>query len=197
MALTGPYIENYTPAIKQARGLSTLLTVSLGGSANMDLSNSSGTLKLPTGGLTGSGQMYNVISGQGAGPTTLTAGQSDSVILFDRAAGNAFVLPTPQVGLQYTFITTVSVTSNSAEVVTDAGTTFLLGSVAIAPNSATTGGSAFFSGDGSTTVEFTMNGTTQGGLIGSQVTFTCVSSTLWNVSGIVMGSGTLATPFTT
>ena len=51
--------------------------------------------------------------------------------------------------------------------------------------------------NGSTHIAATMNGTTTGGIIGSFLEFTCVTSTLWVVSGTVVASGTPATIFTT
>ena len=44
---------------------------------------------------------------------------------------------------------------------------------------------------------FTMNGTTQGGNVGSYVTFEAVAALTWLVQGNLDGSGILETPFTT
>jgi len=176
------------------------ITTPSGSTDSIDYSTSSGKWKSPTGGIVMGnasivGITANTLSGQGAGPTTLTAAQYGSLVLFDRAAGNAFVLPAPVVGLEFTFIVTVSVTSNAHEVVTDAGTTFLIGEVEmLADASATT---LAVSGNGTTHVEFTGDGAHLGGLIGSQITFTCVTSTLWNVSGFWVGTTALSTPFST
>ena len=54
----------------------------------------------------------------------------------------------------------------------------------------------YFAADGSDDLIFTMNGTTQGGLIGSQVFFQVNKDGYWNVRGDLNGSGTLATNFT-
>lgn len=177
-------------------GFNTNKNITVGGSANFDMSSSTGTFKFPSGIV--SGQTYNVISGQGA-TRTLLASETDSVCLFDRAAGIVYTLPAAAAGLQFYFFTTVTITSNAAEVaVANEGTTFMTGAVTLAPNSATPGGSAIFAGDGSSHVEITSNGTTTGGIIGSTYALTCVSSTLWVVSqGLLIGSGTLATPFST
>lgn len=135
----------------------------------------------------------NIISGSGA-TVTLTAAQSGSTVLFDRAAGIVYTLPAPVVGLTYTFIVSTSVTSNNHKIITDAGTTLLIGGVAL--STATPTATAFYA-NGTTHLAVTMNGTTTGGLIGAQLQFTCVTSTLWNVTGMSQGSGTIATPFTT
>lgn len=135
----------------------------------------------------------NTISGQGA-TATLTAAQSGSQVLFDRAAGIIYTLPAPQVGLSFQFVITTSITSNNAKVITDAGTTFLIGSVF---NAVAAGTGTQFIGDGTSHLAITQNGTTTGGLKGTVFYAYCVSSTLWAIEGTVLGSGTVATPFAT
>lgn len=139
------------------------------------------------------------ISGSGA-TVALTAAQSGSNVLFDRAAGIVYTLPAPVVGLNFTFITTVTITGGAAEVDTDAATTFLLGGISMGSSNQTpsaTLGPKFFLADGTAIVKISSNGTTTGGVKGSQYTMTCVSATVWNVTGIVLGSSgaTVATPF--
>lgn len=145
------------------------------------------------------GSKSNIISGSGA-TATLTAAQSGSAVLFDRAAGIVYTLPAPAVGLSFRFITTVTITGGAAEVDTDAGTTFLLGAVSMGSSNQTpsaTLGPKFFLADGAATVKISSNGTTTGGVKGSEYTMVCVSATVWQVSGIVIGSAgaTVATPF--
>lgn len=197
-------IENYLDEVMYPGGINTNKNLTIGGSANFDQSGSSGTFKTGTGqvslngnvvlaaGKSITGGVQNVVSGSGA-TASLTAAQSGSVVLFDRAAGIVFTLPAPTIGLWYEFIVTTTITSNNAEVDTDAGTTFLMGGVdLIIGASATTLGCA---GNGTSHVKIQMNGTTKGGILGSQLWFTCVSATQWNVSGTAVGSGTLATMF--
>lgn len=139
------------------------------------------------------GTITNIVSGQGA-TATLTAAQNGSTVLFDRAAGIIYTLPAPTVGLRFTFLVTVSVTSNNDKVITDAGTTLLIGSIA----EATTGGSAnLYVGNGTTHISTLMNGTTTGGLQGTKLEFVCVNATQWIVNGWNNASGTIATPFST
>jgi len=139
------------------------------------------------------------ISGSGA-TVTLGQDQSGSVILMDRAAGIVFTLPAPKVGLKYTFIVNTAVTSNSYKIITDSSTVFLQGTVMMGLEATTPGATAgpkLFSGNGTTHVAITQNGTTTGGLKGTRITVECITSTVWEVSGIVLGSGTIATPFAT
>ena len=128
-----------------------------------------------------------------AGSTkTLTAPQSGSTILLDTATGSVVTLPAPKVGLKFTFIVSVSVTSNSHKIITDAGTTLLVGMLALMEAAATTALGAMFDGTGN--VACTMNGSTTGGLKGTRITVECISATVWEISGLVAGSGSLSTP---
>jgi hypothetical protein len=176
-------------------GTNENLTVDAKGSGTITLGGTStGNIVLNrnvTFGGTRSGGTAAIISGSGA-TVTLTAAQSGSLILMDRAAGIVFTLPAPAVGLQFSFYVPVSVTSNNYKVITDAGTTLLVGSLVNVKTDLTT---LFSIGNGSTHISVLMNGTTTGGLIGTYLRFTCVSSTLWSVDGSNLASGTIATPF--
>jgi hypothetical protein len=143
------------------------------------------------------GVARQVISGQGA-TRTLLPGESGALCLFDRAAGIVYTLPAPttqDIGCYFDFATTVTITSNAAKVITDAATTFLVGgvNVYIATSATTIGATA----NGTTIRAISSNGTTTGGVIGDAYRVTLVSSTLWQISGLLSGSGTVATPFAT
>ncbi len=203
-------VENTENEVARAGGINTNKNVTIGGSANFDASASTGTFKTSTGahtfggnatfngnvvlaaGKTITGGGNSLISGSGA-TVTLTAAQSGSVVLFDRAAGIVFTLPAPAVGLNFTFIVTTTITSNAAKVITDAGTTLIQGFARIL--SSTTAGD--FAGNGTTHVAVTQNGSTTGGVLGSWLRLDCVSSTIWQATGLLNGSGTAATPFAT
>jgi len=139
------------------------------------------------------------VSGSGA-TVTLTAAQSGSVIAFDLATGIVFTLPAPVAGLNFTFITPVTVTSNSYKIITNVGTVFLVGAVSYGILDTTPGaapGPKFTAANGSSHVAITMNGSTTGGLQGTELFLSCYSATLWHISGQVIASGTIATPFAT
>lgn len=189
------YLENYDPNVMQ-NGLNTQKGVSLGSTLAVTGATTLSSTLAVTGATTLSGavtQKAGVISGSGA-TATLTAAQSGSTVLFDRAAGIVYTLPAPAVGLWFEFVITVSITSNNAKIITDAGTTLLIGQVynAVAAGTGTT-----FIANGSTHIAMTQNGTTTGGLIGTMFLAQCVSATQWSVSGTILGSGTIATPFAT
>lgn len=137
----------------------------------------------------------NVISGQGA-TRTLNENESGSVALFDRAAGIVYTLPTAKLGMVFDFIVTTTVTSNAAKVITAVGTELLIGGYTNVDTD-TSNAVAAFTGNGSTHVAVSMNGTTTGAVAGTRLRFTCLSSTRWMVEGIVLGTGVVATAFAT
>lgn len=124
---------------------------------------------------------------------TLLPEESGAVIILSKADGIVLTLPTPKVGLKYKVNVLTSVTSNAYTVNTDAATTLFAGgpltclATAVAP--------ALFVADESNDDAFSMNGTTTGGLKGTTLEFLCVSATRWLVTGVNVGSGTLATSF--
>jgi hypothetical protein len=99
------------------------------------------------------------------------------------------------IGMYFDFATTVTVTSNAAKVITDAATTFLVGgvNVYIAASATTIGATA----NGTNIRALSSNGTTTGGVIGDAYRCTLVTATLWQISGLISGSGSVATPFAT
>ena len=170
--------EQYLNETKYAGGINTNLPAVFGGTVTFN-----GTQVY-------NGSKVSPINGSAAG-TTITAGQSGSTFLFDTAAGITYTLPAPVVGQSFKFIVTTSVTSSNHKVITSAGTVLLQGVI----TSATTTASVFESVIGSSNISVTMNGTTTGGLVGTQLEFTCLSATLFQVFGTNFTSGTTATPF--
>ena len=137
-----------------------------------------------------------VISDSGA-TRSLNETESGSLVLFNRAAGIVYTLPTaPTVGTFFDFVVTTTITSNSAKVITGAGTELLIGGY-VNVDTDTSNAVAAFTANGSTHIAVTMNGTTTGGILGTKLRFTCLSSTRWFVEGIVQGSGVVATAFAT
>jgi hypothetical protein len=131
-----------------------------------------------------------------AGALALTADMSGAIIDSD-AATMAFTVPALTAansgasGLFYHFIqtataTTVTLTTGAADLLH--GGVQIMSTTAGAENDA-------FSADGSDDLIFTMNGTTKGGIIGSTWTIWAASATKWIITGNLIGSGTLVTPF--
>lgn len=136
-----------------------------------------------------------VISGQGA-TRTLNPLESGSVCMFDRAAGIVYTLPTAKPGAYFDFVVSTTVTSNAAKVITAAGTELLIGTLT-SVDTDTSNAVAAFTGNGTDHIAISMNGTTTGAVAGTSFRVTCLSSTKWVVSGYVLGSGVVATPFAT
>jgi hypothetical protein len=137
-----------------------------------------------------------VISGLGA-TRSLNENESGSTIVLDRAAGIVTTLPAAcTTGTWYEFAVATSVTSNSYKIITGAGTELLIGEV-VSVDTDTSNAVAAFTGNGSTHIAVTMNGTTTGGLRGTHILVKKISSTQWVVKGTNQGSGTVATPFAT
>jgi len=136
------------------------------------------------------------IIGDAVATRQLLPQESGALCLFDRAAGVVYTLPTPVIGMQFEFQTTVTITSNAAKVITKTvASEFILGLVDILiAASATTLAAAF---NGTTHVAISSNGTTTGGVIGDRFRLTAISSTQWVIDGVISGSGSIATPAAT
>jgi hypothetical protein len=174
-------LEDQLPGIKQA-GLNTNKAAAFGGSVTFTGSKSGGT--------------KSVVSTA----ATLTASQSTTLCVFSTAAGQLYTLPAPVVGLSFDFFVQTTATSLSHKVITNAGTVFLVGAISYGILDTTPGanpGPKFTAADGSTIVSIAMNGSTTGGVAGTYFTCTCISATQWLISGLVIASGTISTPFST
>jgi hypothetical protein len=124
----------------------------------------------------------------------LTVDDNGITLNLKKADGIAVTLPACQVGLKYKVLVGTSVTSNALTVATSAATELFVGGPVT--GLASGGATAFlFAADESNDDTFSMNGTTTGGLLGTTLTFECISSTRWLVSGVNIGSGSLATSF--
>lgn len=141
--------------------------------------------------LGGAGSRESVLLG--SGNLALTAAMSGAVI--EAAAAEGFTLPAitaASAGINFEFV--VITTATSLTVTAQAGD-LLVGGVSVMSTSAGAENDAF-SADGVDDLIFTMNGTTQGGIVGSWVKFTAgTTGARWLVRGGLIGSGTLVTPF--
>lgn len=127
--------------------------------------------------------------------TTLTANQSGALVLMDAAAGFTITLPAPVQGMYFEFLQSIDQASGTQKVITDASTTYLLGYLSLVSQSAAT--AEAFTFNGTSHIAYTSNATTTGGYAGSRFRVTAVSSSIWLIEGVVVGSGTLATPAST
>jgi len=140
------------------------------------------------------GAHRDVIQSVGA-TRQLTAAESGSLCLMDRAAGVVYTLPTPVAGMQFEFLATVAVTSNAYKVITKTiASEFILGGVIMGDVTVAQSGD-YFEADGATHAAISEDGATKGGLLGDHFVLTAISTTKWAIHGVLHGAGTLATPF--
>lgn len=142
------------------------------------------------------GNKNMVVSGQGA-TKTLSVSDSGSTVLFDRAAGIVYTLPSAAAGLYFDFFVSVTITSNAAKVITAAGTELLVGTIINTDTDSSDAVASWKALVGSSYIAVSMNGSTTGGIKGDWLRFTCLNSTTWNVQGLTLGTSTVATPFAT
>ena len=136
--------------------------------------------------------------------TTITAAAHAGKILLCNDADGVFTLPsivttTPgdstdpgqlnNVGMSFTFVVVTAATD--MDITTD-GTDKFLGMVYTGITTAATG-KTWVSAASNDVI--TMNGTTLGGVAGSYVRITAIASAQYFVEGMLLGSGTIATPF--
>lgn len=139
--------------------------------------------------------LHTDVIASGAATRTLTAAESGATFLFDTATGVVYTLPAPVVGRTFEFFASVAVTSNSYKIITNSASVFLVGNVLVDGGTTETVVNSPF--NGTTHVACTMNGTTTGGKIGTLIRVKAISTTQWAITGIAVGSGTVATPAAT
>ena len=146
-------------------------------------------------GVTVTGQRTPVISA-GSSTLALTVEQSGSVVGLAKANGITVTLPacaTASIGTRFKFLVAISCTS-VGYVINTTGTDVFLGGVwSTIANPADAVDMEFPTSTTNKTI--TLNATTTGGLIGGWIELIMVSGTQWMVSGVTLGSGTIATPF--
>ena len=135
--------------------------------------------------------------------TTLTVEAHAGKILTTNDADGKFTLPTivatspsdptdpnqlNNLGATFTFV--VETAATDMDILTD-GTDKFVGGLYTGVNDAT--GKTFISGASNDVI--TMNGSTKGGLAGSIVKVTAIADNKYAVEGLILGSGTIVTPF--
>jgi hypothetical protein len=139
------------------------------------------------------GQHREVFAAVGA-TRTLKADESGALCLFDTAAGCVWTLPAPVQGMFFDFNVIITLTGTGT-VRTNAATVYLNGGVQIGSETLLESADSF-AANGTSHVSLVMDADTKGRIKGGgTVRFTAISSTVWAVSGFLVGAGTLATPF--
>ncbi len=147
----------------------------------------SGPVTSTAGFITGTGVNSTVT----ASTLTVTAAEyNGQTINLSRAAGITVTLPAATgSNATYRFVVSTTVTSNSYKIQVANSTDVMNGNLNVSGSSGTTFGTL----PASDTI--TMNGSTTGGLAGSYVQVTDIASGIFLVTGALVGSGTVATPF--
>lgn len=140
-------------------------------------------------------QMTTPMAAAGATLTVTADLHASKTIQLDTAAGSVCTLPAATgTGNKYRFVVTVVPTSNSHKVQVANATDVLGGGIINCDTDSANATLMFPTAATSDTV--TLNGTTTGGLsIGDWVQIEDIKSGVFHVSGMVQGSGTVATPF--
>jgi len=127
---------------------------------------------------------------------TLLRSESGALCVFATAAGQAFTLPAinaRDVGMYFDFVATITGTGTYS-VATDAATTFIGGGVDYSSTAVAEGGDTF-AADRTASVAFTADSDVTGRLNGTHFRMVALSTTIWSISGTMMGVGTGTTPF--
>ena len=152
-----------------------------------------GMTDMPSGGFkSGDAKVLDAGAGQ-----LLTRADSGKTIVFGAAAATLITLPLPELGMVFHFVSAITA-SGDHEIQAKTDGEGFLGGVAIV-NTGGSGSDAFSAAAGGTDDFITMNGTTKGGIAGSALRIVAIldSSAVkcWAVSGTLIGSGTIETPF--
>jgi hypothetical protein len=154
--------------------------------------------KQSTEGCVAPGLHLEVIQSIGTTERQLLPEESGSTIIFDATDQITVRLPTPVVGMFFDFQTDVGVTtSDTHKIITKTiASEFLIGGIDSTSTAVAEGGDTFVA-NGTTHVSIDSNGSTTGGLPGQTFRLKAKSATQWSVTGLLAGTGTLATPFAT
>jgi hypothetical protein len=128
----------------------------------------------------------------------ISATTSGTTYALAKADGQTVTLPAlsaTNIGVTYKFVIKVSCTS-VGYVINTTGTDVFIGGVWQTIANPGAGAANDFEFSTSTANKtMTLDATTKCGLIGGWVELTAISATQWHVSGVILGTGTVATPF--
>lgn len=127
--------------------------------------------------------------------TTLTSASNNKTVKLDTLAGSTVTLPAATgSGVKFLFVVTVLATSNSHVIKVANATDTMIGGVVIADTDTAGAASSFFAGSTGDTI--TLNRSTTGSVsLGEWIEVEDVAAGKWFVTGMISGTGTVATPF--
>lgn len=113
------------------------------------------------------------------------------IVTLNRAAGITVTLPAAKgTGAKYEFVVGTTVTSNSYKIQVANASDVMMGVLGVSTDAAGVNIPTAATSD-----TITMNGSTQGGVLGSRVVLEDVAENQWAVSGALVSTGVEATPF--
>ena len=136
----------------------------------------------------------NVIANGGTAKV-LSADDSGAVCLFDTAGASSFQLPAPVAGLEFTFVNTITCVADHVIKTNTLNTDGFLGGVGSTNTTIANGGDAFSADADGSNDHITLDGSTTGGLAGTRIHVVAIDTENWAVDGLVISTGTSATPF--
>lgn len=136
-----------------------------------------------------------------AGGSSLTlsvASHDGKTVLLDTAAGTTITLPTAAgTGAKFRIVTSVTATSNSHKIQCGAASDIMYGSITMIDTDSSDATLAFAAEAADTFDTITMNRSTTGiAAIGDWIELQDIGTNKWAVTGVIRGSGVVATPFT-
>ena len=147
-----------------------------------------------------SGGHLNTVVLNGGADVPLTAANSGATCIFDTAGASGFILPAPELGMRFTFISAITATADHFIQCATNDHGFLGGMIMVQLTSTAADQCDSFSAATDGNNDFiTLNGTTSGGLAGSMIHVAAILGTsaakTWAVSGHQICTGAMATPF--
>ena len=172
---------------------------------NFDIDSSGNVSGTGTMKMTGATNVVAPYESLTAATKAVTAAESGTTFVFNRAAGVAVTLPVAAAGLVYKFIVGTTVASNALSIqgATAVDIFSAYSMVTLFDKDNNVAQAKIFLADGSDDDVFSMNGGTTGGFLGSVITCTGIATggqgsatAVWHLnSDKLVGDGTLATPF--
>lgn len=137
-----------------------------------------------------------VISGISA-TRALNEYESGSTVLFDNSTGITYTLPPTKPGITFDFVVTKTIVTGTHKVIinTVSNSPVFIGNLTTVTDSGAS--PVTFVANGSTHIAINSNGTTTGAQAGARFKVTALSSGTWYVTGLMVGTGSFATPFAT
>jgi hypothetical protein len=121
----------------------------------------------------------------------LTPAMSGSTCFCDLTTGFKFTLPVPTVGLVYTFVWPASYASGTQRIETNAGGVLIAGTI-LKFDTDTLTDPLSVETYATDKIAVVIDAVADGGLLGSWLVFTAVSTTLWHIRGILHHSGNVS-----